>query len=194
MAVWAGEIGPVFAAITSSQLSLEEGKMTLVLSALACQEINVHQIRQNKSLYELGGDGRSKGKLCLTTLSTSNCLYGRCWHSDMTESLLGIYLVTLWPWPWVQNPIHSSVFWKMRPASLMLLEMEVYYCTKKPRKCELLCIYSHIVACILCCSYRFTSVMLQMCSQNMGICSWQGFELKNNMVQALGRVKSVLRW
>lgn len=71
--------------------------MIVVLSALACQEINVHLIRQNKYLDELGGEGGSKGKLCPTTLSMSNYLYGRCRHNDMTESLLGIYLVTLWP-------------------------------------------------------------------------------------------------
>lgn len=71
--------------------------MIVVLSALACQEINVHLIRQNMYLCELGGEGRSKGKLYLTTLSMSNCLYGRCWHNDLTESVLGIYLVTLWP-------------------------------------------------------------------------------------------------
>lgn len=52
--------------------------MIVVLSALACQEINVHLIGQNKSLYELRGEENRRGKLCPTTLSMSNCLYGRC--------------------------------------------------------------------------------------------------------------------
>lgn len=154
-----------------------EGKMIVVLSALACQEINVDLIRQNKSLYELRGKERSRGKLCPTTLGTSNCPSGRCWCSDVTESLSGIYLVTLWPWSWEQNLIHSCVFWKTRPASLMHLEMEVYYYSRKPRKCEQVYIYSHIVPYVLFCSCEFTFIMLHRCSQNMGMCSWQGFEL-----------------
>lgn len=51
--------------------------MLVVLSALACQEINVHLIRQNRSLYELGGEERSTGKQCSTVLNMSNCLHGR---------------------------------------------------------------------------------------------------------------------
>lgn len=52
--------------------------MIVVLSALACQEINVDLIRQNKTLCELRGEERSRGKRFPTTLSMSDCLYGKC--------------------------------------------------------------------------------------------------------------------
>lgn len=49
--------------------------MIVVLPALTFQEINVHLIRQNECLYELGGERRREGKLYPTTLSMSNCLF-----------------------------------------------------------------------------------------------------------------------
>lgn len=49
--------------------------MIVVLPALACHEINVHLIRQNECLYELGGEERREGKLCPATLNMNNCLF-----------------------------------------------------------------------------------------------------------------------
>lgn len=148
--------------------------MIVVLSALACQEINVHLIGQNKSLHELGGEERSRRKLCPTTLSTSNCLYGKCWYRD---SHYEVFTLSHFGPGFECKTWSIGFFIKTRPTSLMLLEMEVYYCSKRPRKCEQINIYSHIVPYVLCCSCRFTFIVLQTCSQNMGMCSWQGFEL-----------------
>lgn len=104
-----------------------EGRMIVVLPALAYHERNVHLIRPSKYLYELGGEGKQ---------SCSNCIfYGRCQCNRIIESLLGIYPDTFWPQPCAQKL--DPWFWLMENSNNItnaLRNGDMYYLNKNPRK------------------------------------------------------------